>query len=235
MIREGIKQYPNEACGLIIAAGKRYLVEVCRNMATAPGQQFLIDTNDYLIAVAKGELIGVWHTHPDTSAEPTCADLAGVEVTGVPWFIISVSKRDDMFVIDGPTVTEPKGIPASYIERPYILGTFDCYSIVRDFYEREFGIKLGDYPRVLADGTPGNVVFQDTFEKEGFTVVSDEPQRGDCFLIRQGKTEIPTHVAVYVGGDTILHHCINRLSRMDIFSGYWRDHTAVQVRRSLKC
>ncbi|WP_255344084.1 NlpC/P60 family protein, partial [Acinetobacter baumannii] len=45
-----------------------------------------------------------------------------------------------------PTIS-PTGYEAPYEGRPYVYGSFDCWTLCRDFYLREFGIELRDYPR----------------------------------------------------------------------------------------
>lgn len=233
MRREGALAYPREACGVVVAVGKRSEVITCRN--AAPNDlQFMIHHDDHVAALKRGEIIAVWHTHPNMTPEPSEADLAGVETTAVPWFILGVRKGDGGFVFEGPSVTEPTGFAMPYIERPYVDGVFDCYSLVRDYYRREFGAILGDYPRVLSDGTRGNVAFADHYEAEGFVRAEGEARVGDVFLIQTGGA-VPTHVAIYIGNDQILHHCHGRLSRRDVYGGYWLKHTTHHLRLKEKC
>jgi cell wall-associated NlpC family hydrolase len=123
-----------------------------------------------------------------------------------------------------------------YLGRPYCAGVFDCYSLVRDFYKREFQIDLGQYPYVLEDGRMGHTLFVEKYEKEGFEkLVRQEPKRGDVFILQMNASG-PNHVAVYLGDEIILHHAIGRLSRRDVYGGYWAKHTTHHLRhKGLTC
>lgn len=236
MRREGAASYPREACGVVIAVGRKYEVVTCRNVAQRD-DQFMIHHEDLHAALSRGELIAVWHTHCDLPPTPSQADLAGVEATGVSWFIMSVRKGEGgQFEFEGPTVHVPKGLQIPYTERPYVPGAFDCYSLVRDYYRNEFGVHLGDYPRVLADGSPGEVVFAQKFAAEGFVPVDPAaPKVGDLLLIALPGQSVPTHSALYIGNDQILHHCRGRLSRREQYFGYWQRHTTHHLRHKSQC
>jgi proteasome lid subunit RPN8/RPN11 len=236
-IREfSIAAYPNEACGLIVADGKKAIVRNCRNISERPREQFLIDPEDYIAAADMGEVIGVWHSHPDRPAQPSEADMAGCEQSELPWYITSVKAQEDgPHVVEGPFVFEPSGFEAPYEERPYVFGVYDCYSLVRDYYLREFGISLANHRRVDNFWLMGLDYFSDKFSDTGFVRLIDiEPELGDLFII-QTHYSIPNHVAIYVGGDMILHHCKDRLSRKDIYgSSYWDKHTTIHLRHKEK-
>jgi len=60
------------------------------------------------------------------------------------------------------------------------------------------------------------------FENEDFVAVDpeSEPQYGDALLM-QLQSPVPSHVAIYLGDDIILHHMRNRLSSRDLLSGYY--------------
>jgi cell wall-associated NlpC family hydrolase len=45
----------------------------------------------------------------------------------------------------------------------------------------------------------------------------------------------PNHIAVYIGNEMILHHGHGRLSRRDIYGGFWQKHTTHHLRHKTKC
>lgn len=236
MREAGARAYPNEACGLVIGIGNKSIAFECRNIAPDPKAHFMIDPADYGMLAQKGRVVGVWHTHPDLSPQPSDADRAGCENTELPWIILGVRKQVEGFGFEGPVLIEPCGFEIPYLERPYVSGVLDCYNILLDFYKREYGIKLNDYPRIEADGRMGFSFFTERYGKEGFVRLIDQtPQPGDVFLIQtQGDT--PNHIAVYLGDDMILHHSHNRLSRRDIYGGgFWQKHTTHHLRHKTKC
>lgn len=235
MQKHGAEQYPNEACGLVVKVGKKSVAVFCNNRADDPRRNFLMDIHDYAKASDMGEVIGVWHTHIEGSNNPSQADLVGCENSQVPWYILTVHKSEDGFEFDGPSVTNPSGFELPYLERPYVFGVLDCWSLVRDYYRREFGIVLGDYPRIEQFWAKGHNLFGDNWQNEGMVrLIDQDPQHGDLFILQTGHDN-PNHIAIYIGDDTILHHCHGRLSRRDIYAGYWNKHTLLHLRHKSKC
>lgn len=233
---EGARQYPNEACGLVVRVGKKSIPVACKNVAEFPRQHFVMDAIDYAKAADIGEVIGVWHTHIEIPPTPSVADLAGCENTDMPWYIVSVYRAEGGFVFSEMTITEPSGFELDYLERPYAFGALDCWSLVRDYYRREFSIKLGDYPRIEKFWAEGYNFFGENWKNEGFRqlINDEEPRTGDLFLI-QTDGKFPNHIAIYLGNEIILHHCHGRLSRRDIYGGYWQKHTTHHLRHETKC
>jgi proteasome lid subunit RPN8/RPN11 len=233
---EAVAQYPKEACGLVIKSGKGSLTLACKNVAEDPYENFIIDVGDYSAAADQGEVIGVWHTHIERSAMPSDADRVSCGRTGLPWYIVAVSKRDGEFFFSEPEKLMPDGFEMPYLERPYVSGVFDCFGLVRDFYKREFGIEIRDYPRVEADGTMGYSFFADRYAKEGFdTVIGNDYRRGDVLIMQIGSHE-PNHLGIYVRDGVMMHHSQGRLSREEVYGGMYLKHTVHHLRhRGVKC
>jgi proteasome lid subunit RPN8/RPN11 len=223
------RSYPAEACGVVISVGKKSIAVECKNIAVNPNAHFMIDPVDYCAAADRGEVVGIWHTHPELSPQPSDADRVGCEASELPWFIIGINKVQDSFTFEGPIVVEPSGFEMDYVGRPYVFGVLDCYSLVRDYYRRERGIKMGEYPRIDRFWNKGHDFFLDNFKNEGFERVEDEPKEGDLFIM-QVSAAIPNHIGIYIGNDQMLHHCDGRLSRRDIYGGYWLKHTVAHIR-----
>jgi proteasome lid subunit RPN8/RPN11 len=234
---EGARQYPNEACGLVVRVGKKSVPVACKNVAENPTQHFVMDVRDYAAASDMGEIIGIWHTHIEIDPTPSDADKMGCENSELPWFIMSVYKAEGGYNFSEMTVTEPSGFEMPYLERPYAFGVLDCWSLVRDYYRREFNIKLGDYPRIERFWANGFDFFGENWKNEGFVqlVNDEEPRTGDLFLIQTDGSGNPNHIAIYLGDEVILHHCHGRLSRRDIYGGYWNKHTTHHLRHKSKC
>lgn len=235
---EAALRYPNEACGVIVKDGKKARAIPCRNVSKEPRTRFLIDPEQHSQIADKAEILSIWHTHVNCYPRPSDIDKAGCELHGIPWHIVSIYKTDAGFEFSEPTTIEPCGYEAPYLERPYVYGIYDCYSLVRDFYKREFGIVLGDYGRVEEFWKKGYNAFMDNYEKEGFVVVPFDAgaQRGDLMII-QIDGDIPNHIVIYEGDEVILHHCEGRLSTRHIYGGFWAKHTIAHIRHKdlMKC
>lgn len=239
MDAEAKLRYPEEACGLIVAGAKKATFVSCANASTVPTRTFRIDPKQEREIAKQGEIIGVWHSHVEQSFEPSDADRAGCEVTQMPWFISSVrAGSEGSLLVNGPNMVEPDGFEMPLIGRPYIVGTFDCYAIVMDFYKREYGIVLERKPDWFLEHwwMDGHDFFAESFKEQGFVrLIDEEPKPGDCFLLQMNSAK-SNHVVIYLGDDIILHHLEGRLSRRDVYGyGYWRKHSTHHLRHQSKC
>lgn len=232
----GEAAYPNEACGLVIKVGKKSKVIECANVAEFKTCQFRISAEDFAKASDAGEVIGVWHTHCDNPETPSEADLAACESSEVTWYIMSVwSSAEGILRSSDVFVLTATGFEMPYLERPYVFGTFDCYSLAKDYYRREFGILMGSYPHIDNWSNLGHNFLALNYSREGFvSLVEQEPKVGDLFLIQSGAS-VPNHVAIYLGSEIIMHQMHGRLSRKDVYGGYWLKHTAFHLRHTTKC
>jgi cell wall-associated NlpC family hydrolase len=134
-----------------------------------------------------------------------------------------------------PTRWDPGGAP--YEGRPYQLGRFDCYSLVRDWMARERGIvmePLTDSPARLANQmlTDGAFVTNPEIDRWERVVI---PQAGDGILFAMTQDEDHTpgavnHAGVYLGDGRFLHHFANRLSCAVTLDAFWHARVAAFMR-----
>lgn len=220
--------FPNEACGVVVKAGKRKTRVIrCRNISDTPSEAFEIDPDDYSAAEEAGEIVGIYHSHPNTSAEPSLADLSMCEVTGVPWHIVSWPQAGYRYV-------EPSGYQAPLEGRPFVYGVHDCFTLVRDYYARTLGLALPDFDHGRHGWwNRGGNLYMDNLEAAGFVVVSDlKPHDA---LLMQFDAQVPHHAAIYLGDNTILQHMDGRLSGKTFYGEYYQKVTRLVVRHKSLC
>ena len=209
---------PAESCGLLVVIKGRERYWPCQNIATEE-DHFLMDPVDYAAADDAGEIVAVIHSHPNCHPVASMADRAAMEATRLPWHIYGV-------VTDTWASYEPEGWKPPLVGREWCYGTLDCYALARDWYGENMGLRLNDYVRDGEWWNKGANTFVDNFAREGFAAVDpeSEPQWGDALLM-QLQSPVPSHVAIYVGDDLILHHLRGRLSSRDVLSGYYQKNT----------
>lgn len=236
--------YPAECCGLIIDDD----YYPCDNVAPNPTEHFEIDPKDFARAESMGEIQAIVHSHPDGGVLPSDLDKLQIELHGVPWVIVAVSKQD---YGDEPAfgVYEPCGYRPPLLGRAYIHGVQDCYSLVRDYYSRELDIDLPDFDRSDAWWEHENhePLYEKNFAKAGFMKVQDKNdlQKHDVILCRVGRTHHVNHALIWLGDDgalksettpdcvgnaLILHHPYGRQSVREIYGKGWADRTVLVVR-----
>jgi proteasome lid subunit RPN8/RPN11 len=211
--------YPKEAVGLVHVVKGRNRYYKCKNIADTPDEHFVLDPKDYLLAEQKGEITAIIHSHPKTSPEPSPADQIACEKSDLPWFIVNPKTEEWKSLI-------PQGYELPYVGRQFFHGIIDCYSLVRDFYKREFNIELYDYTRRDQWWEKGENMYLDNFAKEGFKQIElGQVGYGDLFLM-QLESPVPNHAAIYLNDGILLHHVQGRLSSRDVFGGYYQKVTA---------
>ncbi|WP_436898233.1 C40 family peptidase [Acinetobacter gyllenbergii] len=225
--------YPAECCGVIVSG--EYIA--CRNVAEHG--QFEIHYKDLTDAEDQGEIQAYVHSHPDATARASDLDLLQIELHQKPWVICAYPEIEFQ-------VHKPFGYQAALIGRDYHHGYQDCYSIVRDFYQRELGIQLLDFER--ADGWWNDEnhksLYLENLDAAGFYQVG-EPQYGDMLVCNVGRTEHPNHAVIWLGdrwqlkseestacfgGSLILHHPYGRKSIREIFGQQWQERVVKIVR-----
>ena len=229
--------YPNECCGLIID-GK---YQPCINISHDPANSFEIDPSQLI----DDNIQAIVHSHPNGSAEPSEIDRVQMGLHGVDWVIVGLGVHSDGEQYCSIKSHKPKAYTAPLIGREYYHGTQDCYSLVRDYYERELGIILPDFERVDSWWEDANhePLYEQNFGKAGFEQVHDL-QKHDIILCRVGRTHHVNHALIYlvdgkltsektpkaIGDNLVLHHPHGRLSMREIYGESWRKRTAMIVR-----
>ena len=214
------REFPREACGLLVIHKGRETYVPCRNIGVGT-DQFVIHPEDYVRADRLGEIVGVFHSHPNLPAEPSQADKVACEASGLPWFILS-------FPSGQWHEMQPSGYIAPLVGRAWAHGVLDCYSVIRDWYRAERGIDLPNFDRFDEWWKRGQNLYLDNFGSAGFealgAVQSQDMEVGDVLLM-QVASPVPNHAAIYLGDGLILHHLQGRLSSRDVYGGYWQKIT----------
>ena len=231
IIKHAATEYPRECCGVIV--GKEYIP--CINIAADDGQ-FEICPMDLVGASKEGDIKAYVHSHPDGSTEPSMPDKVQMNLHGLPWVITNGTEV---------SLHKPKGFKAPLVGREYYHGLMDCYTLVRDYYQRELDITLNDYARSDAwwEDSKSKPLYLNNFKSEGFVEV-ENIQKHDIILCRLGRTEHVNHALVFIGDGTlkseptddvvgdhlVLHHPYNRESLREIYGEQWQRRVAVIIR-----
>ena len=218
-------EMPREACGLIVVQNGKERYWPCRNIAQNQ-QHFIMEAEDFAKAEDHGDVIGVFHSHPNGLPQPSEADKVGCELSGLPWHIVGLPSELWSYL-------EPSGYRAPLVGRPFVYGVLDCYTLVRDWYKETLNIELKDFDRGEEEWwLKGGNLYMDHFPEAGFEKVDlekDEIKKGDLIMM-QIASPVVNHAAVYLGNDVMLHHVMNRLSCRQVYGGWWRLNTRLVIR-----
>ncbi len=231
-IREhAVACYPREACGLVVVVKGNERFFPCHNSASSPQEHFRIAPELFAQAAEYGEIIAVVHSHPNVRARPSEADKVMCEASQLPWHIVHVSVPDGG---EKPVATEiysfePSGFVLPLVGRPFVYGVLDCYSLIRDYYDREMRITLPEFEHTFGWWERGENRYMDNIQAAGCEPITGPIKVGDIILM-QLRSKVANHGAVYIGDGKILQHCLGKLSSRDVYGGYWQEITRIIVR-----
>ncbi|MGS3355171.1 C40 family peptidase, partial [Escherichia coli] len=125
---------------------------------------------------------------------------------------------------------QPRG-ELPLLERPFVLGHFDCWGLVMSYFRQTHCIELHDY-RVdypwWENSYPDNF-YQDCWYECGFREFDGPPQEGDL-VIMQVQADKWNHAGILLEGNMLLHHLYGHLSQRVPYGGYWQERTMKIVR-----
>ena len=221
-------QDPKEAVGLVLNVKGKERYFPCRNLSMTANQCFILDPEDYVKADKLGDIIGVFHSHPVSSPEPTQADKVSCEDSNLPWYIVNPKSETWGYY-------EPQGYKAPLIGREWVWGITDCWALVRDYYQQKKNISLLDYERNMS---PEEFLVNPLFEKyaiqTGFRELDKDEnlEKGDVLLMSILHPTL-NHVAIFLG-DMVLHHLADRLSCREPYSEWLQKCTGKRYRYAQK-
>lgn len=222
-VAHALREHPKEACGLFVRVDGITIYHPCTNLATEADEHFILDPHDYANADELGEIIGVFHSHPNASPEPSQTDIDNAEISGLPWYIVSTPNLQWAY-------TEPKGLTTDLVGRPFVYGKTDCYTLIRDYFRIEHKLVMNNYDSNDDWWQKGENYYAENFEFEGFKEIPLADLREGDVLLMKVMSPVSNHAALYLGYNTILHHLYGRLSCREAYGSFWRKVTTHALR-----
>jgi proteasome lid subunit RPN8/RPN11 len=222
-VKDNIKKHAlenptEEVCGIVFFNERFELITVqCRNTHPDPKSSFKISLDELYFVKNKYKILALYHSHPNSSADPTPCDINNSEENGYPMYIYSVLE-DDFYLYR----------PASDFIRPlkgrqFAMDVNTCLTCVLDYFIQKFGPPNKGFQEnfvVPKDiNRANNKILEIIKNSYKFCPIKTEEvdincpvEQDDIFLMEPGLTDIPYHVGVISKQGTILHHLIGQLS-----------------------
>lgn len=202
------KDFPNEESGGLIWYTKlgKSGFEACSNMEANKSKNFRFDENSYLRMFYEGKcLFSIFHTHVSDNVEFSNSDITTAESWGVPMWLYNIKK-------DAWNEYLPKNFMFSLSSQPFIWGLFDCFSMTRFYFWKNFQIYIHDFDYPDFRSEIEKLIIEN-FEKEGFVKVENTSilniQKHDIVIIGNK----PHHFGIYKEKNIFFEH------KRDILSG----------------
>jgi cell wall-associated NlpC family hydrolase len=150
-------------------------------------------------------------------------DRAEMNAVKLPFVLIGNDRHvTEAYMPDRYTEHRP------YVNRPFWHGVFDCYTLLRDVFRREWGMWLPmNVHRPFGWWETGDNHYVDKAAEFGFYRAS-AIKRFDVLIMRM--SSVPNHGALALGNGMILHHLGGRFSCVEPLSAALKRHIAVIYR-----
>lgn len=249
ILKHAKEGYPEEICGVVVITEdkKEELYVRCENIATDKTKDFKLGSASFADADDLGEIVGIVHSHPDSTTTPSSHDLAVMSANrdielqidpqsnAIPWHIVSWPEGDYRQIL--PEKRE------ELLGRPFVHGFWDCWQVCSDYYSKYHGLKFERFQRedLWWENKEGPSLYEDFYEKAGFELVT-VPRPGDMIVMQIGKSYHPNHAGIYLGttqefegrglhgGPFMLHHMYGKNSEIIVYGGQWSQRTRMILR-----
>lgn len=115
------------------------------------------------------------------------------------------------------------------VGRPFLHGLFDCYTLVRDYYTRNFNLVMPtNLQRDWEWWNQGPNLYVEHANNYGFENVNDI-EKHDLIVMSLG-SEVPNHGAIYIGDNKIMHHVAGRFSTIEELTTFYKSKISVVYR-----
>ena len=226
VLQQAQKESPKEICGLLTIYKGKEKYFPCKNIAEDKGEYFILDPDDWIKAEDEGEVIAVIHSHPNHPPYPSDADLASCEYLDLPFYIVTPETEQWHYL-------KPSSYKKGLIGREWVWGVQDCWSLIHDWYAEKKNIKLKHWERPKSPKEfSNNPLFEYAASSTGFIELENtvDLKEGDVLLMDTTNTGKLNHVALYLGNQTILQHCVKRLSCRELYDKEHIDCTKKRYR-----
>lgn len=208
----------NEVCGLIVYKDDYPIAVPCKNISELSTKRFIISSIDYFKAARLGKVVAAYHSHVSDNEKFSILDKINSEGHKLPLILYCVPKNS-FFIYD------PSGYKYPYLGRSFKMGETDCLTLIIDYYKRELNIDITNYESDRKDGffmeNPSIFSKKDYLQMaidQGFSVVDKPLKEHDILFMKTENHSFPSHFAVYIGADKILHQPRNCESKLDELS-----------------
>jgi proteasome lid subunit RPN8/RPN11 len=216
-----------ETCGLIIYSNNNVFLRKCKNISPKPAKTFEIHSMDYILASELGKVKGCIHSHIKNSGF-SAFDIVNSYNHNLIYYLYNIKK--DKFYFFDPKQNKKY---LKYLNLPYENGVQDCHILLKNFYFNELnldidvrnvperkGIKYEDLKK-NEEHIWSLEKYKEEYIRNGFEVFLpkkiEDLKIYDIIVFSGLEKNVPTHGALFLENDMILHQRYNFISVLESF------------------
>ena len=224
-----LRNYPEESVVLYLENDS--IVEL-ENIHPQPTSNFRVTSGSFVDTQYTAPIAALIHSHINCWPCPSAYDMQQQIATNIPWGISSILNQNpdqNQDLNQNPDQNPDQNLKVSpliffdnrkpsrvmeppILERPFIHGINDCYSLIRDYYYNEFKITLNEIPRNwewwAPESSQSESLYIKYFKEQGFQLLDSntKKQHGDIVVMCIRSHRGPNHAGIYLNEEKILHH-----------------------------
>jgi hypothetical protein len=209
-----------ESCGLITEKNQEYKFIKCNNTAKDKKNNFSISPIDYIKAKSFGNIIYCCHSHLKNGSFSN-QDITNSFSNKISYLLYNI-KEDKFYFFDIKTYEKCQ----KYLNLDFELGKNDCSNIIYNFYKNELNIEAPIKPifdtQSYTELKNNNLhiwdkkIYNKNYQLfDSIDFKSFENLNKYDILVFNDKNKIPTHGAIYLNQNLILHQMYESASRIE--------------------
>jgi proteasome lid subunit RPN8/RPN11 len=223
-IKEHALSKPNEeVCGFIIANNNSFLIYKGTNINNNKSKFFTISPKDYLCANHLGSIIGVYHSHTiNGSTDFSDLDKQNAKKHKLLYILYTI-KNNKLLIYDYNADNKFD----TYLNKEFVFGKQDCYSLIQEYYRKELNIQLPDIDRNIYWYQTNKYKIKDEYTNFFSTIFVEKQdlKQNDILIFKYDKDIEPHHLGIYIGNNSFLHHPRNKYSTIELYSNIYIKRT----------
>jgi len=185
----------------------------------------------YWLTSNKGKLsLGLNRPEEPFAKVVTCKNIQEVQEEDLPTCYVEWPSGKHTVVL--PSTWDEK---APILNRPYLYGKWDCYTLIVDYMKDAKGITMEPINEPLEkimDNFSNNAFLKNNEMYNWEKVTNPSPGDGILFSVnsKADSTRNPNHCGVYLGDNRFIHHYPNRVSCVETLDSTWKSWIVTYMR-----
>jgi proteasome lid subunit RPN8/RPN11 len=220
IIKETLKTPLAECCGVVII--DKYIKNFpifkllpFTNLSTYSNNEFEMDIDRFTLINKTKRIYAIYHSHVAKNSTEAFSDVDIILSENYKIPIMVYCPMTDKF-----NWYKPFSLKFNYIDRSFLAGVRDCYSLFRDYYYNELGITIPDIYRSYTFKKNYNI--SEEIKNFGFKQITDEKiKKNDVIIVDKPSIYGEYTVLIYLDNDKILSHA-NDISQIEYYKKYMK-------------
>ena len=226
-MKQGIEEQPSEACGFILEKNNYIYPKKTLNISKDKSNFFLIDPLEFLKNIKDNKILYIYHTHTNDNIDFSETDKKMSNLLNISLILYNI--KYDVLKIYSPYTFSNK-----YIGRYFEYGKYDCFTLIKDFYQNELNKKLIFSEKLYALNLKEldlKKIILELYEMNSLELInSTATNKYDIILLDYFRNNSPKHFGLYLGDDLILHHPAMGFSKIEEYNSIFKKQTHLVLR-----